>query len=116
MKNLKFASEIYWSLQPFETVYDYAYSHSGVLIKLKRNSIGQLITGYYYPTTAFAFLSMISYLINPEKVSSFGNIPSIRDWILRKRGLYGDNSCLKFLFNFRKIKLYIFLTSFYGTF
>ena len=46
----------------------------------------------------------------------FSFVPSIRDWVLRKRGLDGDNSCLKFLFNFRKIKSYIFLTSFYATF
>jgi hypothetical protein len=26
--------------------------------------------------------------------------PSIRDWVLHKRGLDGDNSCLKLLFNF----------------
>ena len=69
-RNMPFPYEFHLeSLQPFETVYDDAYSHSGVLIKLKRNSIGQLITGYYYPTTSFALLSMISYLINPEKVS-----------------------------------------------
>ena len=33
---------------------------------------------------------------------------SIGDWVLCKRGLDGDNSYLKFLFNFRKRKLYIF--------
>ena len=32
-------------------------------------------------------------------------MPSIRDWVLRKRSLDGDNSCLKFLFNLRKRKL-----------
>ena len=31
-------------------------------------------------------------------------MPSIRNWVLRKRGLGGDNSCLKFLFNFWKMK------------
>ena len=41
-------------------------------------------------------------------IDNFGLRPSIRDWELRKRGLDGDNSCLKFLLNFRKRKLYIF--------
>ena len=34
--------------------------------------------------------------------------PSIKDWVLRKRGLDVDNWCLKFLYNFRKRKIYIF--------
>ena len=38
---------------------------------------------------------------------SYRFTPSIRDWVLCKRGLDGDNSCLKFLSNFRKRKLYI---------
>ena len=33
---------------------------------------------------------------------------SIKDWVQCKRGIDGDNSCLKFLFNFRKRKLNIF--------
>ena len=33
---------------------------------------------------------------------------SIGDWVLCKRGLDGDNFYLKFLFNFRKRKLYVF--------
>ena len=33
---------------------------------------------------------------------------SIGDWVLCKRGLDGDNSYLKFLFNFKKRKLYAF--------
>ena len=64
------------TLPPFATVYDLQeicrdeiYSFAGILIKMKRNSVGQLLCGYYYPTTSFALLSMISYLIKPEKVS-----------------------------------------------
>ena len=64
------------TLPPFATVYDLqeicrdeTYSFAGILIKMKRNSVGQLLCGYYYPTTSFALLSMISYLIKPEKVS-----------------------------------------------
>ena len=68
------------TLPPFATVYDLqeicrdeTYSFAGILIKMKRNSVGQLLCGYYYPTTSFALLSMISYLIKPEKVSHLDN-------------------------------------------
>merc|ERR1712241_361525 len=37
-------------------------------MKLKRKSLGQLLSGYYYPTSTFAFLSMMSFLIKPEIV------------------------------------------------
>ena len=47
---------------------------------------------------------LLGYYIEPY----FDAGPSIRDWVLHKRGLDGNNSCLKFLFNFRKRKLYIF--------
>ena len=64
------------TLPPFQIVYnlqeicrDEIYSFAGILIKMKRNSVGQLLCGYYYPTTSFALLSMISYLIKPEKVN-----------------------------------------------
>ena len=36
---------------------------------LTRTSRGRLDSGYYYPMAAFALLSMISYLINPDIVS-----------------------------------------------
>jgi hypothetical protein len=45
------------------------HSGTGMSLSLKRSTIGQLSSGYYYPTTAFALLSMISYLINPDIVS-----------------------------------------------
>ena len=57
------------SLPAFEKIYDNAYSYTGMLLKIKRTSLGQLLSGFYYPTGAFAFLSMISYLINPDVVS-----------------------------------------------
>ena len=57
------------SLPTFEKVYDGNYSYTGMLIKMRRKSLDQLLSGYYYPTASFAFLSMISYLINPEVVS-----------------------------------------------
>ena len=57
------------SLPAFEKTYDDVYSYTGMLLKIKRTSLGQLLSGFYYPTGAFAFLSMISYLINPDVVS-----------------------------------------------
>jgi hypothetical protein len=45
------------------------YSKTGVCLDLKRSRMGHLGSGYYYPTTTFALLSMISYLINPDIVS-----------------------------------------------
>ena len=58
-------------LSTFEKIYfNHPYSFTGMNITLKRKSLGRLFTGYYYPTTAFALLSMISFLINPDVVSS----------------------------------------------
>ena len=44
------------------------FSFTGILVTLKRKSISHLLSAYYYPTTAFALLSMISYLIDPDSV------------------------------------------------
>ena len=59
------------ALPAFEKVYDDNYSYTGMLLKMKRKSLGQLLSGYYYPTTSFALLSMISYLIKPDQVFIF---------------------------------------------
>ena len=48
----------------------YNTSHTGVVLKMKRKSPRQLFSGYFYPTGAFAYLSMISFLIKPDMVSS----------------------------------------------
>ena len=58
------------SLPPFEMGFGDGnyYSYTGVLITLERKSLGYLLVGYYYPTTAFALLSMISYLIDADDV------------------------------------------------
>lgn len=45
------------------------FSNTGMLLKLNRNSFGQLLGGYYYPTGTFALISMISFLIKPDIVS-----------------------------------------------
>ena len=46
-------------------------SYTGMLLIMKRKSFRKLISGFYYPTASFAFLSMISFLIKPEVVSNF---------------------------------------------
>ena len=45
------------------------FSQTGVCFYLKRSRMGHMGSAYYYPTTAFALLSMISYLIDPDSVS-----------------------------------------------
>ena len=44
------------------------FSYTGMNITLRRISMGHLNIGYYYPTTSFALLSTISFLINPDMV------------------------------------------------
>ena len=44
------------------------YSYAGMCFRFNRTTRGHLISGYYYPTASFAFLSMISYLIQPDVV------------------------------------------------
>ena len=48
---------------------DGLYPRTGMIIKMKRKSLGRLYGGYYFPTTAFAIMSMISFVINPDVVS-----------------------------------------------
>ena len=58
------------ALPVFEQILEGAtYTYTGMLMRLKRKSLGQLLSGYYYPTATFAFLSMVSFLINPDVVS-----------------------------------------------
>ena len=69
LDNLPFPFEFQLEALPaFEKVYDDNYSYTGMLLKMKRKSLGQLLSGYYYPTATFAFLSMISFLIKPDVV------------------------------------------------
>ena len=49
--------------------FNFTHSFPGILITMRRNSLGRLLTGYYYPTASFALLSMISFLINPDVVN-----------------------------------------------
>ena len=48
--------------------YNYNVSQAGMVIRIKKRSLGQLLSGYYYPTTSFALLSTVSFLINPDVV------------------------------------------------
>ena len=49
--------------------FNFNVSSVGILIMMRRNSLGQLLSGYYYPTASFALLSMVSFLIDPDVVS-----------------------------------------------
>ena len=56
-------------------VHNFSSSYVGLEIKMKRKTLGELLSGYYYPMTAFALLSMISFLIKPDVVSNLQNFP-----------------------------------------
>ena len=64
------------SLPVINRTYDEDYSYAGLLIKLKRKSFGQLLSGYYYPTASFAILSLISFLISPDQVYTMESNPN----------------------------------------
>ena len=44
------------------------WSTTAVRFSLQRNTFGQLVGGFYLPTGLFAFLSLGSYIINPDSV------------------------------------------------
>ena len=52
-----------------EMDYSYNVSMAGILIQIERESLGQLLSSFYYPTASFALLSMMSFLIKPDVVS-----------------------------------------------
>ena len=65
------------------------YSYTGMKITMKRKILGDLLVGYYYPTAAFALLSMISFLINPDVVSTILKSPNLEpDHELHKEVLF----------------------------
>ena len=73
LDNLTFPYEFHLqSLPVFQKSNSYGstYSYTGMIMKIQRKSLGLLLSGYYYPTASFAILSMISFLIKPEKVSA----------------------------------------------
>ena len=58
-------------IPPFTKNYqDTNYSYSGMVIKMKRNDLGQLLGGFFFPTTSFALLSMVSFVIQADMVST----------------------------------------------
>ena len=46
------------------------YPATGIRIHAKRNQLGTILGQFYFPTIVFALLSMMSYFINPEIVST----------------------------------------------
>ena len=54
------------------TVYQMGLKRSatGIRFRFARNTIGLLLGGYYVPTGIFASLSLVSFIIKPEVVSS----------------------------------------------
>ena len=55
----------------FDTDRKRTFSYTGMCFKITRTTRGQLISGYYYPTASFAFLSTISFLIKPDVVGIY---------------------------------------------
>ena len=50
---------------------DDVFNDTGVIfLTLERNELDLLIGAFYIPTGAFAVLSLVSYLISPELVST----------------------------------------------
>ena len=52
------------------SVNNISFSYAGMKIKMKRKTLGKLMSSYYYPMAAFAFLSTISFLIKADVVSN----------------------------------------------
>ena len=74
LDNLPFPFEFQLVVLPtFEVtnIYMISYSYTGIVLKMRRKSPGQLLCGYFYPTAAFALLSMLSFLIKPDVVRLF---------------------------------------------
>ena len=46
------------------------YPATGIRIHAKRNQLGTILGQFYIPTIVFALLSMMSYFINPDIVST----------------------------------------------
>ena len=58
--------------ESFETFnIDFSMCTTGVTMKFTRKSLGLLLGGFYGPTAAFSILSMISFFISPDAVSSY---------------------------------------------
>ena len=53
------------------TWYDFKFSTSTLRFSMQRNSIDLLLGSFYIPTGLFGFLSMASYIMNPDTVSTY---------------------------------------------
>ena len=74
LDNLPFPFEFQLlGLATFEirNIYGVSYSYTGIVLKMRRKSPGQLLSGFFYPTAAFALLSMLSFLIKSDVVRLF---------------------------------------------
>ena len=45
------------------------HSYTGVKMVFRRNNLGLLAGGFYFPTLVFSLLSLLSFAIKPEVVS-----------------------------------------------
>ena len=45
------------------------FSYAGIKMIFKRNNVGLLASGFYFPTLVFSLLSLLSFAIKPEVVS-----------------------------------------------
>ena len=54
----------------WENIDPYTYPYSTIRFIFERNSLGLLVGSFYLPTGLFAILSMASYIINPDIVST----------------------------------------------
>ena len=59
-------------LEPFHVFEDgFNYSHTGMRLHFERKNFWELIGGFYFPTTSFSILSLLSFSIQYEKVYSY---------------------------------------------
>ena len=57
-------------LAEFRSLEDgFKYPCTGIKIVFRRNNLGVLAGGFYFPTLAFSLLSLLSFAIKPEVVS-----------------------------------------------
>ena len=74
VKNLPFPFDVKIESQPAFEKDDKLdrkiHSYTGMCFTVKRNSYGQLVIGFYLSTLSFAVLSLVSFLIKPDIVST----------------------------------------------
>ena len=58
----------------------HSYYFTGMNMTLNRNTVGLLLTSYYFPTSSYALLSVVSFLINPDVVSGISLVGCFTFW------------------------------------